>query len=134
MRASRTILGHRPRHARSDLGAIDISGSRHHLGFGLHQSESVMQEQGQWRDVMTLLGGQAFPFSSLSLKPCERSLTAIAKRSFNMDTAHQAGIAGLGMYALKLYYDSEESCEGVRAADGRTCAACACTARMVSKQ
>ena len=35
---------------------------------------------------------------------CERSPTAlaIAKRSFNMDTAHQAGIAGMGMYALKL--------------------------------
>ena len=40
---------------------------------------------------------------------------AIAKRSFNMDTAHQAGIAGMGMYALKLYYDTEESREGVRA-------------------
>jgi 2-ketocyclohexanecarboxyl-CoA hydrolase len=48
---------------------------------------------------------------------CERSPTAlaIAKRSFNMDTAHQAGIAGMGMYALKMYYDSEESREGVAA-------------------
>jgi 2-ketocyclohexanecarboxyl-CoA hydrolase len=48
---------------------------------------------------------------------CERSPTAIAiaKRSFNMDTAHQAGIAGMGMYALKLYYDTEESKEGVAA-------------------
>lgn len=47
----------------------------------------------------------------------EKSPTAIAiaKRSFNMDTAHQAGIAGMGMYALKLYYDTEESREGVRA-------------------
>jgi 2-ketocyclohexanecarboxyl-CoA hydrolase len=47
----------------------------------------------------------------------QRSPTAIAiaKRSFNMDTAHQAGIAGMGLYALKLYYDSEESREGVRA-------------------
>jgi 2-ketocyclohexanecarboxyl-CoA hydrolase len=46
----------------------------------------------------------------------ERSPTAlaIAKRSFNMDTAHQAGIAGMGLYALKLYYDTEESREGVR--------------------
>ncbi len=45
---------------------------------------------------------------------CERSPTAIAiaKRSFNMDTAHQSGIAGMGMYALKLYYDTEESREG----------------------
>jgi len=48
---------------------------------------------------------------------CERSPTAIAiaKRSFNADTAHQAGIAGMGMYALKLYYDTEESREGVKA-------------------
>lgn len=48
---------------------------------------------------------------------CERSPTAIAiaKRSFNMDTAHQAGIAGMGLYALKLYYDTEESKEGVNA-------------------
>jgi len=48
---------------------------------------------------------------------CERSPTAIAiaKRSFNMDTAHQAGIAGMGMYALKMYYDTDESREGVAA-------------------
>jgi 2-ketocyclohexanecarboxyl-CoA hydrolase len=48
---------------------------------------------------------------------CERSPTAIAiaKRSFNMDTAHQSGIAGMGMYALKLYYDTAESREGVKA-------------------
>ena len=48
---------------------------------------------------------------------CERSPTAIAiaKRSFNMDTAHQAGIAGMGMLALKLYYDTDESREGVAA-------------------
>ena len=48
---------------------------------------------------------------------CERSPTAlaIAKRSFNMDTAHQSGIAGMGMYALKLYYDTDESREGVKA-------------------
>ncbi len=48
---------------------------------------------------------------------CERSPTAlaIAKRSFNMDTAHQGGIAGMGLLALKLYYDTEESREGVTA-------------------
>jgi len=48
---------------------------------------------------------------------CERSPTAIAiaKRSFNMDTAHQSGIAGMGMYALKLYYETAESKEGVEA-------------------
>ena len=47
----------------------------------------------------------------------EKSPTAIAiaKRSFNMDTAHQSGIAGMGLYALKLYYDTEESREGVKA-------------------
>ena len=44
----------------------------------------------------------------------EKSPTAIAiaKRSFNMDTEHQRGIAGLGMYALSLYYDTDESKEG----------------------
>lgn len=48
---------------------------------------------------------------------CERSPTAIAiaKRSFNMDTAHQSGIAAMGMYALKLYYETDESREGVAA-------------------
>jgi len=52
---------------------------------------------------------------------CDKSPTAIAiaKRSFNMDTAHQAGIAGMGMLALKLYYDTEESREGVRALQGK---------------
>lgn len=40
---------------------------------------------------------------------------AIAKRSFNMDTAHQSGIAGMGMYALRLYYETDESQEGVNA-------------------
>lgn len=40
---------------------------------------------------------------------------AIAKRSFNADTDHQRGIAGLGMAALALYYDTEESKEGVEA-------------------
>ena len=48
---------------------------------------------------------------------CEMSPTAIAiaKRSFNMDTAHQAGITGMGLYALKLYYDTEVSRERVKA-------------------
>ena len=48
---------------------------------------------------------------------CDKSPTAIAiaKRSFNMDTAHQSGIAGMGLYALKLYYETDESREGVRA-------------------
>ena len=40
---------------------------------------------------------------------------AIAKRSFNMDTEHQRGIAGMGMYALSLYYDTDESKEGAAA-------------------
>jgi 2-ketocyclohexanecarboxyl-CoA hydrolase len=47
----------------------------------------------------------------------ERSPTAIAiaKRSFNADTDSIAGIGALGMQALKLYYQSKESKEGVRA-------------------
>lgn len=40
---------------------------------------------------------------------------AIAKRSFNASTDHIRGIGGLGMAALKLYYDSDESKEGVSA-------------------
>ncbi len=47
----------------------------------------------------------------------EKSPTAlsIAKRSFNADTDHIYGIGALGFQALKLYYDTEESREGVRA-------------------
>ena len=47
----------------------------------------------------------------------ERSPTAIAiaKRSFNADTDSIAGIGALGMQALRLFYESEESKEGVRA-------------------
>jgi 2-ketocyclohexanecarboxyl-CoA hydrolase len=52
---------------------------------------------------------------------CERSPTAIAiaKKSLNMDTANQAGIAGMGMYAIKLYDDTKESREGVNALKGK---------------
>lgn len=47
----------------------------------------------------------------------ERSPTAIAlaKRSFNAATENLRGISALGMQALALYYDSEESQEGVNA-------------------
>ena len=47
----------------------------------------------------------------------EKSPTAlsIAKRSFNADSANIGGIGGLGMQALSLYYDTEESREGVAA-------------------
>ena len=47
----------------------------------------------------------------------ERSPTAmaIAKRSFNADSDSIAGIGALGMQALRLYYETEESKEGVRA-------------------
>jgi 2-ketocyclohexanecarboxyl-CoA hydrolase len=47
----------------------------------------------------------------------ERSPTAvaIAKRSFNADSDNISGIAAMGLQALKLYYESEESKEGVRA-------------------
>ena len=45
----------------------------------------------------------------------DRSPTAIAiaKRSFNADSDSIQGIGALGMQALKLYYDSDESREGV---------------------
>jgi 2-ketocyclohexanecarboxyl-CoA hydrolase len=40
---------------------------------------------------------------------------AIAKRSFNADSENIRGIGALGMQALALYYQTEESKEGVRA-------------------
>ncbi|MCZ6868566.1 MAG: enoyl-CoA hydratase-related protein [Gammaproteobacteria bacterium] len=47
----------------------------------------------------------------------ERSPTAIAiaKRSFNADTDHIKGIGNLGIEALALFYQTDESKEGVRA-------------------
>jgi 2-ketocyclohexanecarboxyl-CoA hydrolase len=47
----------------------------------------------------------------------ERSPTAIAiaKRSFNADSENIRGISAMGMQALSLYYQGEESREGVRA-------------------
>ncbi len=39
----------------------------------------------------------------------------IAKRSFNADTESIRGIGSLGLQALKLYYETEESKEGVKA-------------------
>lgn len=40
---------------------------------------------------------------------------SIAKRSFNADTDHIGGIGNLGMQALALYYNTDESREGVNA-------------------
>lgn len=40
---------------------------------------------------------------------------AIAKRSFNADTDHIAGIGAMGFQSLKLYYETPESREGVQA-------------------
>jgi len=40
---------------------------------------------------------------------------AIAKRSFNADSENIRGIGALGMHALALYYQTEESKEGARA-------------------
>ena len=40
---------------------------------------------------------------------------AIAKRSFNADTDHIRGIGGLGMQAVRLYYETAEAREGVQA-------------------
>jgi 2-ketocyclohexanecarboxyl-CoA hydrolase len=47
----------------------------------------------------------------------EKSPTAlaIAKRSFNADTSHIIGLSAMGMQAVKLFYDTAESQEGVRA-------------------
>jgi 2-ketocyclohexanecarboxyl-CoA hydrolase len=47
----------------------------------------------------------------------EKSPTAlaIAKRSFNADSSHIAGLSSMGMQAVKLFYDTQESKEGVRA-------------------
>jgi 2-ketocyclohexanecarboxyl-CoA hydrolase len=47
----------------------------------------------------------------------QRSPTAIAiaKRSFNADSDNIRGIGALGMQALRLYYNTEESQEGVQA-------------------
>lgn len=47
----------------------------------------------------------------------EMSPTAIAmaKRSFNADTAHIAGISGMGLQAVRMFYGTEESREGVNA-------------------
>lgn len=40
---------------------------------------------------------------------------SIAKRSFNADSDNIAGIGALGMQALSLYYNTDESREGVNA-------------------
>jgi 2-ketocyclohexanecarboxyl-CoA hydrolase len=47
----------------------------------------------------------------------QRSPTAIAiaKRSFNADSDHIKGMGGMAMQALKLYYETDESKEGVKA-------------------
>ena len=47
----------------------------------------------------------------------EKSPTAIslAKRSFNLDSENIRAISAMGMEALKLYYDTDESREGVEA-------------------
>ena len=47
----------------------------------------------------------------------ERSPTAIAiaKSSFNASSEHIRGISSMGMQALSLYYDTDESKEGVAA-------------------
>ena len=39
----------------------------------------------------------------------------LAKKSFNADTEMIRGIGGLAFQALKLYYDTDESKEGVQA-------------------
>ena len=44
-----------------------------------------------------------------------RSTTAIAKHSFNVDTEQIGPMGQLGLKALRLYYDMDESREGVAA-------------------
>jgi 2-ketocyclohexanecarboxyl-CoA hydrolase len=46
---------------------------------------------------------------------CSPTAIAIAKRSFNADSDNIRGIGAMGMQALSLYYQTEESREGVRA-------------------
>ena len=48
----------------------------------------------------------------LALSP---TAISIAKRSFNADSDSIKGIGSLGMQTLKLFYESEESKEGVNA-------------------
>jgi 2-ketocyclohexanecarboxyl-CoA hydrolase len=48
----------------------------------------------------------------LALSP---TALALAKRSFNADSAHIAGTAALGLYAVRMFYQTEESQEGVKA-------------------
>ena len=48
----------------------------------------------------------------LALSP---TAIAIAKRSFNADSEHIRGIAGLGLQAVRLFYETDEAREGVRA-------------------
>jgi 2-ketocyclohexanecarboxyl-CoA hydrolase len=47
----------------------------------------------------------------------EKSPTAlaIAKRSFNAETASIAGISGMGLHEVSMFYTTEESKEGVNA-------------------
>ena len=47
----------------------------------------------------------------------EKSPTAlaIAKRSFNASTEHIRGIGSMGMQSVAMYYESDESKEGVNA-------------------
>jgi 2-ketocyclohexanecarboxyl-CoA hydrolase len=48
----------------------------------------------------------------LALSP---TALALAKRSFNASTEHIRGLSGMAMQAVKLYYETEESREGVKA-------------------
>ena len=52
---------------------------------------------------------------STKLEMSSPTALAIAKRSFNADTESIRGIASMGMQALSLYYDTDESREGAAA-------------------
>ena len=78
----------------------------------------LVELAAHWQWVYATVGAVAMGLANICVPPeqldatvqewaetiCERSPTAIAiaKRSFNMDTAHQAGIAGMGLGAFEL--------------------------------
>ncbi|GJH18426.1 hypothetical protein CBA19CS22_17810 [Caballeronia novacaledonica] len=80
----------------------------------------VFIPSGGWHSIVNAV----VPYDQLDLKVehwCREILEmsptalAIAKRSFNADSDSIRGIAGQGMKALAMYYETAESKEGVNA-------------------
>ena len=63
---------------------------------------------------VTALGGGALLMirPDGSLMGMSPGALALAKKSFNADSDNIRGIASMGMHALSLYYDTDESKEG----------------------